>query len=712
VSIFLLALAATATWGATITVDDDGPADFDNIQAAINDANGGDIVEVKPGAYTGPGNRDIDFLGKAITVRSTDPNNPDVVAATIVDCNGTELEPHRGFKFVSGEDTNSVLRGLTIACGFGPEETGYDVPPWIPFSVGGGIFCDNSSPTISDCIITGNAAGTGLTALDVRGAGGGLACRAASPTIVRCQFSNNFACYGGAIFGGHEDIDANKAAPEIINCSVTNNSSYCGAGICGCDGNIIDCTISDNNSYYGGGLYGCDGHIDDCNISDNYAEHRGGGLYECGGLISNSNIVRNFVAADPSFGGGGGICCIEAVPTITDCNISYNSAGAGGGICNCAGPISRSIITGNTSSHHGGGLASCDGPITECTVTANKATDYGGGFFRCQGDISNCTISFNTAQREGGGLARCNGSIDNCIITGNAVLEIGNEHPFLGSWGGGLLLCYGDITNCTITHNSAGGSGGGLAACPGPVTNCAIAANTALYDGGGLWECRQINNCIITGNRAPRGGAVFSAYWGDPNITGSTIVGNCAEQGGGILCYYRTEATINNCILWSNEATEGPQLALKATFIPPSPFPVGAPTVFLSYSDIEGGADAIHMDPYSTLIWESGNIDADPCFLLPGYWEPNGTPGDANDDYWVGGDNHLTAASPCSFMLMRMRTVQMTGRAGRMRSTTFRMGLQPPNMGMKFEWRRELTSQTRTHLTQMGLVTETLHSNL
>jgi len=50
-----------------ITVDDDAPADFNNIQAAIDDANNGDIVEVKPGTYTGDGNRDIDFNGKART---------------------------------------------------------------------------------------------------------------------------------------------------------------------------------------------------------------------------------------------------------------------------------------------------------------------------------------------------------------------------------------------------------------------------------------------------------------------------------------------------------------------------------------------------------------------------------------------------------------------------------------------------------------------
>jgi len=69
----------------TITVDDDGPADFNNIQAAISDANDGDTVLVKDGRYTGTGNRDIDFRGKAITVRSE--NGPE---NCIIDCNGTE----------------------------------------------------------------------------------------------------------------------------------------------------------------------------------------------------------------------------------------------------------------------------------------------------------------------------------------------------------------------------------------------------------------------------------------------------------------------------------------------------------------------------------------------------------------------------------------------------------------------------------------------
>ena len=70
ISIFLVVLGGPATVaGKTIYVDDDGPADFNNIQAAIDDANDGDTVLVAPGTYTGTGNRDIS-VSKSITIRS------------------------------------------------------------------------------------------------------------------------------------------------------------------------------------------------------------------------------------------------------------------------------------------------------------------------------------------------------------------------------------------------------------------------------------------------------------------------------------------------------------------------------------------------------------------------------------------------------------------------------------------------------------------
>ena len=78
-----------ASQARIITVDNDGPADFSTIQAAIDDSNDGDTVLVADGTYTGDGNRDIDFHGKAIIVKSENgPQN------CIIDCNGTEADRH------------------------------------------------------------------------------------------------------------------------------------------------------------------------------------------------------------------------------------------------------------------------------------------------------------------------------------------------------------------------------------------------------------------------------------------------------------------------------------------------------------------------------------------------------------------------------------------------------------------------------------------
>ncbi len=61
----VVAAAGDATAETTWYVDDDAPADFSTIQAALNAASNGDTIIVRDGTYTGDGNRDIDFKGCA-----------------------------------------------------------------------------------------------------------------------------------------------------------------------------------------------------------------------------------------------------------------------------------------------------------------------------------------------------------------------------------------------------------------------------------------------------------------------------------------------------------------------------------------------------------------------------------------------------------------------------------------------------------------------
>jgi len=283
---FLLGLGVVTTSRArTIYVDDDGPADFNTIQAAINDANDGDVIVVKPGRYTGDGNRNIDYHGKAITVRSVEPNDIQTVAVTIIDCNGTvDPDRRRGFYFHNDEGPDSVLDGLTITNG-----AAY---------FGGGIWCD-SSPTVSNCIISNNKAVYGNCVWGpCPSDGGGMACRDCDgrPRIINCRFISNWASgMGGA-------LAVFAASPRVTDCSFTANSADRGGAIASTYGSatFIGCTFNANSAgVCGGGMYttGMDtGLVEkrrliNCLFSGNSAEEAGGAAYVDGSHLAFANCT-------------------------------------------------------------------------------------------------------------------------------------------------------------------------------------------------------------------------------------------------------------------------------------------------------------------------------------------------------------------------------------------------------------------------------------
>ncbi|MHC4647582.1 MAG: S8 family serine peptidase [Planctomycetota bacterium] len=194
------------------------PGRYPTIQQAINRAWNDSIVWVADGTYTGDGNRDIDFMGKAITV--TSENGPD---NCIIDCGGTPSEPHSGFHFRRGEGPESVLEGLTITNG--RVTAGY---------LGGAITCSATGPAIVNCILTGNRAKYGGAVYNREGCpiiencimtgnrasrGGALASRAGAPTIINSTFADNFA------FGAFGAIYNWLAADTINNCIIWNNNA-------------------------------------------------------------------------------------------------------------------------------------------------------------------------------------------------------------------------------------------------------------------------------------------------------------------------------------------------------------------------------------------------------------------------------------------------------------------------------------------------------
>jgi hypothetical protein len=256
--------------------------DYQTIQQAIDDSNNGDVIVVNPGTHTGTGNRDIDFHGKAITLRGIDPNDFAVVAATIIDCNASG----RGFRFHTGEDGNSVLAGVTITNGK-------------PIYDGGAIHCNGSSPTIERCIITKNVS---------KGHGGGIYLGNGSDAIIdRCIITENTFVpegYGGGIY-------CYKSNPTITNCIVMNNSAMRagehGGGMC----------------FWGDQVVHSDALVANCLVVGNSAPHRGGGLYA---YWSSPTFINCTVIGNKALEGGGIGSFRESNPQVINCIVRDNIA--------------------------------------------------------------------------------------------------------------------------------------------------------------------------------------------------------------------------------------------------------------------------------------------------------------------------------------------------------------------------------------------------
>lgn len=263
--------------------------------------------------------------------------------------------------------------------------------------------------------------------------------------------------------------------------------------------------------------------------------------------------------------------------------------------------------------------------------------------------ISKCIITGNTnLYGDAGGIACYDSTvkIEDCIITGNTASISGGAIRF--------VTTSGIVNNSIITGNTAYGGGGFAFDDSSPtVANCVIAGNTANSRGGGILCYNSnplITNCLVAGNAATNfGGGIYTEVLATPSIVNCTIVSNRVFDGygGGIYCTYDTSVVIDNSIVRSNNAINGPEIALTLGGFPYTPL-----TLTVSYSNIAGGQGGIFEDTGCVnagcvIDWMDGNIDVDPCFADLGYWDTNSTPGDATDDVWVDGNFHLMTGSLC-----------------------------------------------------------------
>lgn len=329
--LYLFALPSSSEGAIHVTVDGAGDKSGDSWANAMDTAEFRTALEAAtPGEYwvaaesytpTTDGDRAKSFVlsdgvalyggftGTETAREQRDPAaNPTILTGDLNGDDGADFagcdENSYHVVWAVGVDSTAVLDGFIVTGGNANGSSS-------PHRYGGGMYNEGGSPTIANCVFSGNSSGYG---------GGGMYNEGGSSAITNCVFSGNRATnYGGGMYN-------DASSPEAINCTFSGNSAFNGGGMgnYGSNPTIANCTFSGNSTTnYGGGIWnnGSSPVITNCTFSGNSAPN-GGGMY---------NV----------FGAG------ASNPVITNCTFSGNSASSGGGMSNqylCSPVVTNSIF--------------------------------------------------------------------------------------------------------------------------------------------------------------------------------------------------------------------------------------------------------------------------------------------------------------------------------------------------------------------------------
>lgn len=362
-AVVLLVSFSTAHAG-TIYVAGDGTGDFTNIRPAVEAAASGDVIVVGPGTYTGTGAVDIALTGKTLTISGSDPNNPVVVAGTIIDC---RAEGEFGLHFIQmgpNKDTNLTLVGLTITHSTKSQS-------------GGAVLCHGGTLRAVNCTFADNA---------VECWGGAVYCEDSQATFEGCTFLRNSSAVlrGGAVASTNSQV-------VFSDCLFQQNS---GNAMTGFDSrvSVSDCTFENNTGSEGGAIYnyvalGTETSVPltvtRCTFTGNSANSAGGAIhsYAASSAISSCIFVGNTSLRD-----GGAIYNHRCSASIQSCLFSSNEAtGTGGAVMDfyeCNSAIVHCTFVDNTASR-GGAVASkrqSHPSVSHCILWGNEA-DKGSSLY-------------------------------------------------------------------------------------------------------------------------------------------------------------------------------------------------------------------------------------------------------------------------------------------------------------------------------------------
>ena len=599
----LLAAITQSSRAETRTVCTDGGCDFTTIQAAIDAAAPGDVIEVSAGLYSVE--QTIDTLGKAVALRgSVDPGTG--ALQTILDGQGAT----RVLQCLGGEGADTVIEDLVVRNGRMGSSS----------DAGGGLLVEDSSPTIRNCTFKGSYSGN---------KGGAISFEGSQSVLTDCLFSENESEYGGSLFLSDSDLTLERCTFMDNNAEYTAGGVYSRASAL----DFVECDFSGNQSEFCGAAYldASTVAFSDCNITGNQAESSGAVLsYRSDAQFTNCIFTGNrsmvYSAAITDLDSG--------TTTITDCRFENNVCEEYGASVFLANTGCDITITGSSFMNNApGGLfiqEPCAGTRVGSSVFCSNSYYQVFGSFSDEG--GNCFLNACTDQDDDGTPDCTNGedpdpsvpdeyetlgeaidaAADGAVITVAAgthytertlelfekeltirgevdpetgeplsIIDAQNTHDVFislatsdhlirlenlviqnGTRGMYLEECTVELINCTIRNNSNATGGGALLIWNSTSTmiDCLFDGNSAAssYSGGGIGMYGgtfEIERCEFRNNTSGWGGGGIELS-SSGTFTDCTFTNNLSGgDGGGMRISGGTPVTLDRCLFTGNSAS-------------------------------------------------------------------------------------------------------------------------------------------------------------
>ncbi|WP_164490066.1 choice-of-anchor Q domain-containing protein [Runella sp. SP2] len=339
-------LSTTARWYVNAAIGTPGNGTswncaFKDLQSALAVASSGDEIWVAAGTYkpnadlygnTSPANsrtktfvmkNGVKIYGSFLGVETALSErtfavmvaNKSILSGDLNDDDATTGNAENSYHVIYNNDNglttaNSLLDGFTI--------TGGNANGGGENSNGGGMHNKKSSPSLVNCIFSGN----------VGGFGGGMHNNDyASPSLINCTFSGNYSNVTGS---GMDN--SNNSSPSLVNCVFSGNQA------------------NDN----GGGMHNydsCSPSLVNCSFRGNQTGTVGGGM--CNIKNSSPSLVNCVFSGNRANDNGGGMYNQQSSPSYVNCSFAGNQANRyGGAICNnllAAPSFKNCILWGNSS---------------------------------------------------------------------------------------------------------------------------------------------------------------------------------------------------------------------------------------------------------------------------------------------------------------------------------------------------------------------------